>query len=298
MVCYMKLSYKTFWQFILPLVFLLPVMVFAQIPEYFPSANAQVDEEFLTYENPIKQVSIQYPSDWEPRPAGFGTVIGFFSPLEGDSDQFSENLNIGVQPLLRPMTLDEIIDDTVSTLEKQTTDFKLITVEQTILANQTARKMVYQLTSEELHLMGEIFVTIKDHKQYYLTFGAESENFARYLPIVEKMVESFQIQELQPTTENGANYQIPYWLRNNAGWWGEGTITDDDFFNGIGYLIKQDIMIIPEPEQEALDFISKGSLNWAKGNTLRWSLGTITDENFVVLVQYFIENEFVKGFKS
>jgi len=32
---------------------------------------------------------------------------------------------------------------------------------------------------------------------------------------------------------------IPEWVRNNAGWWSEGTITDDVFVEAIQYLVKE-----------------------------------------------------------
>ena len=31
---------------------------------------------------------------------------------------------------------------------------------------------------------------------------------------------------------------IPDWVRNNAGWWADGQISDEDFANGLQYLIK------------------------------------------------------------
>ena len=35
---------------------------------------------------------------------------------------------------------------------------------------------------------------------------------------------------------------IPQWIKNNAGWWAQGLISDDDFLNGIEYLINEDII--------------------------------------------------------
>jgi len=297
MVYHMKLLFhNTIWQFILPLVFLLQVMVFAQISD-LPSANAQVDEEFLTFESKENGVVIQYPNDWEVATEIRGVIVAFFSPLENEDDQFSESLTVGSQVVLDNVTLDISVNNTINYF-KQFSDFNLIDSQPTTLAQNPAWKIVYQLSSQERDVKTIKVFTIKDHVGYSITFGAESENFAKYLPIVEKMIQSFMITEIElpsPQESPSTDYRIPSWFQNNAGWWGEETITDDEFFNGIGYLIKQNIMIIPEPEPETLDFISQGTLNAAKGNTLRWSLGTITDENFVVLVQYFIENDFVKG---
>jgi len=35
---------------------------------------------------------------------------------------------------------------------------------------------------------------------------------------------------------------IPSWVKNNAGWWADGQITDDDFVKGIQYLVGQGII--------------------------------------------------------
>ncbi len=37
-------------------------------------------------------------------------------------------------------------------------------------------------------------------------------------------------------------YQIPKWIRDNAKWWSEGLITDQDYINGLQYLIQQGIL--------------------------------------------------------
>jgi len=36
--------------------------------------------------------------------------------------------------------------------------------------------------------------------------------------------------------------KIPDWIKNNAKWWSEGKIPDDDFISGIKYLVEQGII--------------------------------------------------------
>ena len=43
--------------------------------------------------------------------------------------------------------------------------------------------------------------------------------------------------------------EVPSWVKNNAGWWAEGTIDDDSFVQGIQFLIKEGIMKVPQPYQ-------------------------------------------------
>ena len=41
--------------------------------------------------------------------------------------------------------------------------------------------------------------------------------------------------------------KVPSWIKNNAGWWADGSIDDDSFIQGIQFLVKEGIMkILPE----------------------------------------------------
>ena len=38
---------------------------------------------------------------------------------------------------------------------------------------------------------------------------------------------------------------VPAWVKNNAGWWADGTIAESDLLNGIHYLIEEGIIQLP-----------------------------------------------------
>ena len=44
------------------------------------------------------------------------------------------------------------------------------------------------------------------------------------------------------TETNTTDYEIPDWIRNNAKWWADGSITDQDYIKGLQYLISQGIL--------------------------------------------------------
>lgn len=53
----------------------------------------------------------------------------------------------------------------------------------------------------------------------------------------------------EPTKTKGIEEQIsqekiPDWIKNNAGWWAKGLISEDDFVNGIKYLVEQGIIVV------------------------------------------------------
>jgi hypothetical protein len=48
-----------------------------------------------------------------------------------------------------------------------------------------------------------------------------------------------------PITEQGEgtqNNKIPDWVKNNAKWWADGSISDDSFVQGIQFMIKEGLM--------------------------------------------------------
>ena len=36
--------------------------------------------------------------------------------------------------------------------------------------------------------------------------------------------------------------EVPSWVKNNAGWWADGTIDDNAFIQGIQFLVKEGIL--------------------------------------------------------
>jgi len=53
-----------------------------------------------------------------------------------------------------------------------------------------------------------------------------------------------QIPETRQTTTVDGTEEIPSWIKNNAEWWAQGLISDDDFVKGIQYLVEQGIMVV------------------------------------------------------
>jgi phosphate ABC transporter phosphate-binding protein len=47
---------------------------------------------------------------------------------------------------------------------------------------------------------------------------------------------------VKTTETTTTEYQIPDWIRNNAKWWADGLITDQDYIKGLQYLISQGIL--------------------------------------------------------
>ncbi len=82
---------------------------------------------------------------------------------------------------------------------------------------------------------------------------------------------------------------IPDWVRNNAGWWSDGSITDNDFASGLEFMIRENIIKVPTSSnvQSNENAIIP---DWVRNNAGWWAEGQITDEDFANGIQYLIEN--------
>ena len=85
---------------------------------------------------------------------------------------------------------------------------------------------------------------------------------------------------------------IPEWIRGNAGWWAEGKIDDGTFIQGIEYLIKNDIILIPKTQQASSNTHEIPA--WIKNNAGWWADGLTTDDDFVNGIKYLVEHGIIK----
>ena len=52
------------------------------------------------------------------------------------------------------------------------------------------------------------------------------------------------VPETSANTSQEKSNEIPTWIKNNADWWGQGLISDDDFLKGIQFLVENGIIRI------------------------------------------------------
>jgi len=100
--------------------------------------------------------------------------------------------------------------------------------------------------------------------------------------------------EVKPQPEQSEpKATIPNWIRNNAKWWSEGQIGDSDFTSGIQFMIKENIMVIPDlPEQTSET--TRGVPDWVRNNAGWWADGLISDDDFVSGIKYLVEQGIIK----
>ena len=87
--------------------------------------------------------------------------------------------------------------------------------------------------------------------------------------------------------------EIPDWIRNNAGWWASKQIDDRSFIEGLQYLIKNNIIKIPQTVQDSdSDLIIIP--DWIRNNAGWWASKQIDDRSFIEGLQYLIKTGILK----
>ncbi|MEW6043055.1 MAG: hypothetical protein AB1608_02220 [Thermoproteota archaeon] len=90
--------------------------------------------------------------------------------------------------------------------------------------------------------------------------------------------------------------QVPGWVKQNAAWWSDGTITDADFAAGIGFLVKEGIIAANVKTDKEGAILINENLSipaWIKQNAAWWSDGIITDADFTAGVEYMVNQKII-----
>ena len=135
-------------------------------------------------------------------------------------------------------------------------------------------------------------ITIEDDGLHTLNLVLTGEGFANY-DNFEQSSQMFEVGISTTTTSPIINIPsqtvaIPDWVRNNAGWWADGQIDDNTFANGIEYMIKQGIIVVPPTEsgEQNTDAVIP---DWVRNNAGWWADGQIDDNTFANGIQYLIK---------
>ena len=85
---------------------------------------------------------------------------------------------------------------------------------------------------------------------------------------------------------------IPTWIKNNAMWWASDQIPDSAFLQGIQFLIKEGIMVIPSTETSESSQ-SQEVPTWIKNTAGWWVEDKISEIEFVNAIQYLVKHEII-----
>ncbi len=120
----------------------------------------------------------------------------------------------------------------------------------------------------------------------------------RFLTVLILFISLLGSTILIPNSLAQEDAQIPDWIKNVAGWWANGEISENEFLAGIEYLINNNIILldfIPCSIKTEDQTISPAKLvpDWVKNNAKWWSEDLIEDADFVNGIEYLIKKQII-----
>ena len=81
---------------------------------------------------------------------------------------------------------------------------------------------------------------------------------------------------------------VPAWVKNTAGWWAEGKISEVEFVKGVEFLIKQQII---DTSVQTTSSTGTGSSvpDWVKNTAGWWAEGEISEGEFVNAIEHLVK---------
>jgi hypothetical protein len=157
----------------------------------------QTTTNFLPYANSTYGIKLQYPSSWDKEEngtrQGTETDVVTFSPPAINSNASLD------------MTIDDISDEkgialaqyasgSISDLKQSVKNFKLVGLNtNSVLAGLPAYKSIYTYVGENSIFKDMEIGAIKGDKAYILTYEAGMNEYDKYLPIIQELINSFQL---------------------------------------------------------------------------------------------------------
>lgn len=151
---------------------------------------------YTDYENKDYEVKISYPQTWQVQTRDDFLISGFIfiSPLENEQDSFQENVSIFVENLVSDTSLNEYTAESIAEI-KQFSYPSITNTKSTPLGNYEGRSVIYEGKDRGIVVKRMQIWTVFKSRAYTLTYTAQPERYDRFLPIVKRMTESFNLLE-------------------------------------------------------------------------------------------------------
>lgn len=137
----------------------------------------------------------KYPKSWRlDTLTKLGPELFVFSPLENESDKFSENVNVSIQNLRGQIVdLAQYKQITDRQIEELATDGQIF--ESSIVRTNKGEtfRITYAMTQGKFRLKITTVCLMNNDKAYLATFSSELDKYDNYKKIGEQIVSSFSL---------------------------------------------------------------------------------------------------------
>jgi len=156
-----------------------------------PVIPIAVESEFLTYDDLISGFSMKYPQDWD-RAQHIDKSVTFHAPKESNSDTNPADLGIMVIQVGSNTTLASITQNQLDTLKKLYPDFQIQESVESVFLGHPAHMIIFTATDNTETVRKAMQIWFKeDTKAYLLTYKSDNERFSKYLPTIDRMLNTF-----------------------------------------------------------------------------------------------------------
>jgi photosystem II reaction center protein PsbP len=173
-------------------------------------AQTNDDNTFKIYQNPIYGIQIQHPSDWRIDEGDvyaddyITDIVSFIAPIRSDTESYAPSLSISIDNL--PPNLNENLYEYLNRITNDYDDilkeFEVIESDtNSILAGKPAYKLVSTDEEDGIDYKNMEIGAIIGDKVYFIEYDAEEDQYSDYLPTIQKMMDSFQLDDTNPTSQ-------------------------------------------------------------------------------------------------
>jgi eukaryotic-like serine/threonine-protein kinase len=163
----------------------------------FAQQTTKPTTNFLPYVNSTYGIKLQYPSSWDKQEngtkQGTETDVVTFSPPAINSNA---SLDISIDNIsdARGIALAKYASSGVSDLKQSLKSFKLVGLTtNNVLAGLPAYKSISTYVDQKTIFKDMEIGAIKGDKVYILTYEAGINEYDKYLPITQELINSFQV---------------------------------------------------------------------------------------------------------
>ncbi len=167
-------------------------------PTITESSVQSLGNASIVYESPVYGIRTQYPDGWEiiiQNASDSLLSLRFNAPPENDTDSFRENVRLVINTVSNNTDLSNFTSATLTSYLELYSDLEFTRLSPTNMTSSAipAYELVASRTQEGLTFM-QIFA-IKENKVYSISYLSEMSRYSTYLPVVEKMVNSFEVTQ-------------------------------------------------------------------------------------------------------
>jgi eukaryotic-like serine/threonine-protein kinase len=163
----------------------------------FAQQTTKSTTNFLPYVNSTYGIKLPYPSSWDKEENGTKqdteTDVVTFSPPAINSNA---SLDISIDDISdeKGISLAQYASSGISDLKQSLKNFKLVGLStNSVLAGLPAYKSIYTYVDQNTIFKDMEIGAIKGDTAYILTYEAGINEYDKYLPIIQELINSFQV---------------------------------------------------------------------------------------------------------